>query len=892
MFPHGKILRRLALVGAIAWSAAAAGCTRAHYRLQADREAGQLVRQKADDPRWPLPGFDVYADARSRYYDPYDPDRSPMPPDDPASHVFMHFVDGKRGWPYWHRDGDRPRLESPCWRERLGSYATVNSDGALELSLDSSVQAALINSPDYQQQLETIYLSALDVSTERFRFDAQFFGGIDTFFTHLGGRRLAAGEQNLLTVDSDLQMHRRFATGGELVVGLANSIVWQFAGADSHANVSLLDFNLVQPLLRAGGRAVALEQLTIVERTLLANIRAFQRYRQGFYTNVAIGELGVVGPQRRGGFFGGTGLTGFTGQGSGGFGGVGGATGFGRGGFGAGGGGAGGGTAGFAGGGAGNVGGYVGLLQQLQQIRNTQDSLNSQIRTLRLLEANLDAGLIDITQVDQFRQSIETERANLLQAEIDRENSLETFKRNTLGLPPDLPTVLDDSMIGQFQFIAPELTALQGQVADFVDRLGDLPLEPDEDRLREAIAELSSLRQSASDVLTQVQRDLDMLDQHRQARLALLEPAEKSLFEKDVARLHETFDEVGARFSRGQDEVRQLTDQLAPTTRRQTTDQIVAAGSALRTLLQEVSLIQARARLESIVMEPVQLDPRDALAIARANRLDWMNNRAALVDTWRLITFNANALLSRVDVVFSGDISTVGDNPVRFRAPTGSLRAGLRFDAPLTRLLERNNYRQVLIDYQRDRRQLIQFEDAVNQSLRQTLRRLRQLEVNLEIQRRAVAIAVRRVDQTQEALNEPPRQVEPGQPAAQLGPTAALNLLTALSDLRNSQNAFMSVWLNHYATRMMLYRELGVMEIDQSGLWVDQPLDALLACVDRHQQPLPPDVPDAWFRALEAAPDVEPRGPADRPPSAEEVLPRQDLPPPATIRPLFAPPPL
>ena len=164
--------------------------------------------------------------------------------------------------------------------------------------------------------------------------------------------------------------------------------------------------------MRGAGRNIALEQLTIVERVLLGNLRAFERYRQGFYTRVAIGELGVSGPSRRGGFLGGTGLTGFTGTGSGGLGGVGAATGFGRTGFGATGGGGGGG-AGFAGGGAGTVGGYLGLLQQLQQIRNTQDSLNLQLRTLALLEAYLDAGVIDLVQVDQFRQNIETERATL-----------------------------------------------------------------------------------------------------------------------------------------------------------------------------------------------------------------------------------------------------------------------------------------------------------------------------------------------------------------------------------------------------------------------------------------------------------------------------------------------
>ena len=165
------------------------------------------------------------------------------------------------------------------------------------------------------------------------------------------------------------------------------------------------------PTASAGaGRDVALEQLTIVERGLLANLRAFQRYRHGFYTQVAVGELGVTGPQRRGGFFGGTGLTGFTGQGSGGLGGVGSATGFGRAGFGTTGGGGTGGGAGFAGGGAGEVGGFLGLLQQLQQIRNTRDSLALQLAQLEQLEAYQDAGLITLIQVDNFRQNIETER--------------------------------------------------------------------------------------------------------------------------------------------------------------------------------------------------------------------------------------------------------------------------------------------------------------------------------------------------------------------------------------------------------------------------------------------------------------------------------------------------
>ena len=272
------------------------GCSRAFYRKQADRDVACLVAQKSNDPRWALPNFPIGMDPRSRYFDPTNPDCPPMPPDDPASHRYMHCLDGKKGWPCWHACGDRCGLENPHWREQLAQYADVTEDGTLKLNLDSAVELALIHSPEYRSQLETIYLSAIDVSTERFRFDVQFFGNNNTTFTHNGRERLPGGEQNILQTDSNLQLRKKFATGAELLVGFANSFVWQFAGPDSNFTTSLLNFNLIQPLLRAGGRAVILEQLTIVERTLLANLRSFQRYRQGFYTDVAVGEAGVGAP--------------------------------------------------------------------------------------------------------------------------------------------------------------------------------------------------------------------------------------------------------------------------------------------------------------------------------------------------------------------------------------------------------------------------------------------------------------------------------------------------------------------------------------------------------------------------------------------------------------------
>ncbi len=815
----------------------ASGCTRERYYRQANQEVQLLVQEKSDDPRWALPDFTIDMDPRSRFYDPCDQVRPPMPPDDPASHQYMHCVDGKRGWPHWHRYGTRTTLENPEWRQRLSEYVEVTPEGEVHLTLPAAVAMAYMNSPSYQQQLETIYLSALDVSTERFRFDVQFFGGNDTTFVHQGRLRTPAGEQNTLTTETDFQLRRRLATAGELLVGFANSFVWQFAGPDTNATLSILNFNLVQPLLRGAGRDVALEQLTIAERALLANLRAFQRYRQGMYTLVAIGELGVSGPQRRGGFFGGTGLTGFTGTGRGGGAGAGGVT-------------------GFAGGGAGQVGGFIGLLQQHQQIRNTRESLNAQLRTLRLLEAYLQAGTIDLTQVDQFRQSIESERANLLQAQNSLETSLDSFKTGTLGVSPDLPIRLDTEMIRRFQFIDPQMSALQNRLSDAIEEFGRLPLAPEPQAIQRTVDRAAELVTAARAAFAQVEDDLRALSDKIPERTRQMEAAEAQTFAKEMERLRESFAALQKRFEPIPKRLEALAGQVQPQARQKTADQLVDVLTAFATLIDELSLVQARARLELVTVTPVRITAEQALRIARANRLDWMNNRASLVDTWRLIQFNADALQSNLSVGLSGDMRTVGDNPLNFRAPTGTLRATLQFDAPFTRLLERNNFRQVLIDYQQARRQLIQFEDAVHQTLRGRLRQLEQLRVNLEIQRRAVIIAIRRVDQTRDVLNEPPPPPEPGKPATQLGPTAALNLLTALSDLRSSQNNFMSVWLNYYATRMQLERDMGIMQLDERGLWIEEPWEVL----DDGQPetyPLPPPVPEELLRKLNPeGPDV------------------------------------
>ena len=812
--------------------AVSSGCSRTQYRLRADNDVYQTISERNGDPRWQTVDTSIEIDPRSRYFDQYDPDRPPMPQDDPASHGYMHCVNGMPGWKHWHDNGHRLELENPSWEQSLPEYVDVNDVGEVRLNIDTAMRLAYVHSPQNQSQLETLYLSALDVTAERFRLDAQFFGGYDILYRH-DGQLVPAGlgfdsttGQYVITppfdgVDSNrvtlgrtsaanpaLQVSRRFASAGQLIAGFANSFVFEFSGNDVSLASSLANFTFIQPLLRGAGRDIALEDLTRAERALLGNLRAYSQFRQGFYTQVAIGEIGVSLPQRFGQS---TSIQVFNG------------TGF--------------------------LGGYAGLLQQLQEVRNSADNLKLQERTLEQLEALLAVGVIDLVQVDQFRQSVESERARLLQAQNDFEFSLDNYKTNTLGLPPDLPIELDDDLIEQFQLIPPEAAEVQDSIAELQNRVGALPDDYGTDDLEPILSDAESLVEKLGQQLEGIEQDVGSMKDAVNTREESMAEDDIENFSAEREQLDKTLQTLKFKFDEAKQELETIRGSLASDAAKESARKLVVwLGSLLRYAQQSV-LVQARARLETVTVEDIDLESEDAFRIALTNRLDFMNGRAALVDSWRQIQVSADALQSILDFSASGDLQTARNNPVSFRAPTGSFSAGVEFDAPLTRLLERNAYRESLISYQRNRRNFIQSRDRLHLDLRQLLRQIRQLRTNLEIQRRAVAIAIRRVDLTRANLYAPVPPPRPGQRVAQFGPTSAFNLLSSLGSLRDTQNSFLRAWLNYYAARMRLARELGLMQLDTEGRWIEMP---------------PPsssqDQTDALWEPIELGPEMWPQG--------------------------------
>ncbi len=867
------------------------GCSRAHYRVQANREVNALIAEKASHvARPPDTRLNIEIDPRSRMFNPFDPDFQPMPLDDPASHRYMQCVDGRRGYPMWDAAGLTNTSENPGWWQ----YLPLNENGVLELNSENAVRIALLQSPDYQRQLESLYLSALDVSSERFQFDTQFFGGQRAFFSTAGRGRTGASSSQVglggYSVGArDFSMQRAFATGGNLVVGVANNIVWELSGPNSQSANTVLDFAMLQPLLRNAGRDRVMERLTLAERNLLANVRSFERYRRGFYLNITTGRNIDTNVQRSGGVFG-VGLSGFTGLG-GGFSGVGG----------------GGGGFSFGGGGVPDAGGFIGLLQDQLQIRNAEENVarlgenllvleNTLVELLTTIPEDPEAIIRQRLQVSQSRSSLLSAQSALVTRRVTFQNSIDTFL-TTLGLPPYICVEIKDPALTRFELIDRELRMRREEliaVRTLVGRLNVALLERSEQRidpdtglptsriawddetkvlveqLQQSLEPVSQFSRSVVDEdLLRVGQDLDTLqtqlpERRRQTEslLALyreeqnnicsllgIEAVDESIFDMEPVletgeELAENFAVLSTRLKSYQPQVEALTESIrdflaaGPNTTdnaevaQQIRQRVILASQNLLAQLGDdvlsLQLIQARARVESLVLPEVEIDPGEALQIARVNRRDWANARASLVDRYRSIEFIADNLESSLDVTFAGGIQNDGNNPFALRRNTQTLRVGLQWDAPITRLLERNTYRQALIEYEQAKRSYYNYEDNIWRLLRATIRQLRANRINFELGRQSVRIAAAQLE-----LNEDIREFRDARGLSS-GPTAARDTITALSALLDSQNGLLNLYVNFEVVRRGLDLDLGTMELTPDGMWIDPgPIDpaALLGLV-------------------------------------------------------------
>jgi hypothetical protein len=285
----------------------------------------------------------------------------------------------------------------------------------------------------------------------------------------------------------------------------------------------------------------------------------------------------------------------------------------------------------------------------------------------------------------------------------------------------------------------------------------------------------------------------------------------------------------------------------------------------------------------------VEVAQEAAVREAIANRVDLMNARAQVLDSWRQLKVTANALMGVFNAQYHLDTSTPaqGSNPLAFSTGRSHQELILNAQLPLVRIVERNNYRTALINYQRARRNLMSLEDNIAAQVRFDVRQLHLFAENYKIQQKLLESLYSQVENALEVIVAPVDPQSLTQTATQSAASAAAltnQYLQALGSLNGAQTQVYRLWLSYLATRMELYLDLERLPLDNRGVWIDEPRKIS----PQQSQPLEPGPAQSGIagNGVRGAAVTEPDAAAQRGAPAERALPRPQFLAPAPATPL------
>ncbi len=146
------------------------------------------------------------------------------------------------------------------------------------LTIENALDLAVHNSRNYQAEKERLFLSALTLTEERHAFSPQF-----TKKSISGKFERQSDGQRLGKLNSNFEITKVFATGGEVSLALVNDLMRYYTGDPRREAVSLLSLKLTQPLLRGFGRnSAVVENLTQAERNVIYAVRDYSFFQNEF----------------------------------------------------------------------------------------------------------------------------------------------------------------------------------------------------------------------------------------------------------------------------------------------------------------------------------------------------------------------------------------------------------------------------------------------------------------------------------------------------------------------------------------------------------------------------------------------------------------------------------
>lgn len=665
------------------------GCTRAQYRQSADAETYCIIDERIVDPTYSVGRTRLEPETFSRLSDPFDPDAPPKPPDDPAAAGWMANPGYMRGARDWGRDGCTDLIEPRGWEEALAP----DDAGKVHLTQDSAVDIALLNSREYQTTLESLYLTALALTLNRFEFDLQWFGRNSLGFTHANNSSLP-NERNTLTNTATLGFTRNFAAGGQFLASFANTLVFEYTGANTKQIRSNIALSLVQPLLRGAGRKVRLENLTQQERNVLYAVRDFARFRKQFWADISTqgggyldvllavqtyrnaqanlvrqveiyrlyNELfngGKVSAIERDQFF------------------------------------------------QSYQGAQLAVIQAETSLQIQQDQFKLRLGVPPRLPMELDDSLLK-----QFE--LEDERMVKLREEIANFQTARMAQLDELPTPAEFQ-VYYEHLLGLLDRLQESLEFARGDFLKWKNQhAAELPTDDTREGYEISTQSINKIeKELLPDIVAALERLPETLLRHK--------------MDSATAEPQVTFEVLNS-------DLNNLIYQV---------DAMLA--------------IQTQSRIQLIRLPIVSLEMDEGVAIAKAQRLDLQNQLGFVTDAWRKTWVAANALRGGLNVVAGANIGTEpgSSKPFDFSAQASQYTLGLEVDGPLNRLAERNNYRASLITYQRAKRAYVGLSDNIEFSIRRDLRTLKLLELSFEISRQQLLAAARQLESARLTLLGP-----------------------------------------------------------------------------------------------------------------------------------------
>ena len=207
----------------------------------------------------------------------------------------------------------------------------------------------------------------------------------------------------------------------------------------------------------------------------------------------------------------------------------------------------------------------------------------------------------------------------------------------------------------------------------------------------------------------------------------------------------------------------------------------------------------------------LELPVLKAVKLALDNRLDLRTAQGRVVDAQRGVVVAADGL--KADLTLTAGmvmgaergVSTAGSDNARLRPERGVYSATVTSDLPWERTSERNIYRTSYITLEQVTRAVQALEDNIKLAIRGALRTLAQTRQTFVIQSSAVDLATTRVKSTELFL--------------EAGRAEIRDVLEAQEALVQAQDALTAALVNYRIAELELQRDMGVLEVDEKGLW-------------------------------------------------------------------------